>query len=142
MGYLVKLDTNGTQPQVLKSLIDKKLVDYIAMDIKAPLDDRYDRATGVHVDITKIKASIELIKQGSIDYEFRTTVVPTLHSLEDILTIARQLAPAKRFYLQNFRPEKTLDEKFLSIKPFAEEELEKIAEQIRSEKLVEECKVR
>ncbi|MDD3614220.1 MAG: anaerobic ribonucleoside-triphosphate reductase activating protein [Candidatus Pacebacteria bacterium] len=142
MGYFVKLDTNGTQPQVLKSLIDKKLVDYIAMDIKAPLDDRYDRATGVHVDITKIKASIELIKQGSIDYEFRTTVVPTLHSLEDILTIARQLAPAKRFYLQNFRPEKTLDEKFLSIKPFAEEELEKIAEQIRSEKLVEECKAR
>jgi len=141
MGYLIKLDTNGTQPDVIKKLIDKKLVDYIAMDIKAPLEEeKYAAASGVKVDLEKIRQSIALIKNSGIDYEFRTTVVPTIHQLEDILNIAQSIAPAQKFYLQNFRPEKTLNENLLQVKPFSEADLEMILEKIKN--LFEECKIR
>lgn len=141
MGYLIKLDTNGTQPDVIKKLIDKKLVDYIAMDIKAPLEEeKYAVASGVKVDLEKIRQSIALIKNSGIDYEFRTTVVPTIHQLEDLLNIAQAIAPAKKFYLQNFRPEKTLNENLLQVKPFSETDLEMILEKIKN--LFEECRIR
>ena len=86
LSYLVKLDTNGTNPFLLEKIIDLKLVDYIAMDIKAPLTSRnqaYNKATGVKVDLDKIKKSIQIIKDSGIDYEFRTTVVPSLHRSEE-----------------------------------------------------------
>lgn len=141
MGYLIKLDTNGTHPDVIKKLIDKKLVDYIAMDIKAPLEEeKYAVASGVKVDLEKIRQSIALIKNSGIDYEFRTTVVPTIHQLEDILNIAQAIAPAQKFYLQNFRPEKTLNENLLQVKPFSETDLEMILEKIKN--LFEECRIR
>lgn len=141
MGYLIKLDTNGTQPDIIKKLIDKKLVDYIAMDIKAPLEEeKYAAASGVKVDLEKIRQSIALIKNSGIDYEFRTTVVPTIHQLEDILNIAQAIAPAKKFYLQNFRPEKTLNENLLQVKPFSETDLEMILEKIKN--LFKECRIR
>jgi len=141
MGYLIKLDTNGTQPDIIKKLIDKKLVDYIAMDIKAPLEEeKYAVASGVKVDLEKIRQSIALIKNSGIDYEFRTTVVPTIHQLEDLLNIAQAIAPAKKFYLQNFRPEKTLNENLLQVKPFSETDLEMILEKIKN--LFKECRIR
>lgn len=141
MNFLIKLDTNGSQPQVLKKLIEKKLIDYIAMDIKAPLNqERYNLATGQKIDLNGIKESINLIKKGEIDYEFRTTVVPTIHTLEDIVEIAKEIAPAKRYYLQNFKAEKTIDPKFCQIKSFSEEELKKTIEIIK--KFFEECKLR
>ncbi len=141
MGYLIKLDTNGTHPDVIKKLIDKKLVDYIAMDIKAPLEEeKYAVASGVKVDLEKIRQSIALIKNSGIDYEFRTTVVPTIHQLEDLLNIAQAIAPAQKFYLQNFRPEKTLNENLLQVKPFSETDLEMILEKIKN--LFEECRIR
>jgi pyruvate formate lyase activating enzyme len=101
------------------------------MDIKAPLESnsqfpKYDRATGVKVDLEKIKKSIEIIKNSGIDYEFRTTAIPTIHSREDIVEIAKEILPAKRYFLQNFRPEKTLDIKYEKYKPFKENELELI----------------
>ncbi len=130
-GYAIKLDTNGTNPAMLKNLIEKKLIDYIAMDVKAPLmkhqtpitnnQTKYEKVVGVKVDLEKINKSIELIKNSRVDYEFRTTVTPTIHTREDIIQIAKDIGPVKRYFLQNFRPEKTLDPKFEKIKPYSRE---------------------
>jgi len=122
IGLLVKLDTNGTNPQMLDYLIKNKLVDYIAMDIKASLEN-YEKAAGVKVNMENIKKSVELIKNSSIDYEFRTTVVPGLFSKEEALKIGKWLSGSKRYFLQQFRPETVLDERFHKLKPFSEEEL-------------------
>ncbi|TFG35553.1 MAG: anaerobic ribonucleoside-triphosphate reductase activating protein, partial [Parcubacteria group bacterium] len=84
LGYLVKLDTNGSNPAMLKELIKEKLVDYIAMDIKAPKDS-YEKIGGKGVNIDDIEKSIDILKQNKVDYEFRTTIVPTIHSKEDII---------------------------------------------------------
>jgi pyruvate formate lyase activating enzyme len=100
--YLVKLDTNGTFPDRLKDLIDSKLVDYVAMDVKAPVD-KYGDLVGGNVDVSKIKKSIEIIQQSSVDYEFRTTMVPGLLQLEDVVKIGEWLKGSKRFYLQQFK---------------------------------------
>jgi len=142
MGFLVKVDTNGYLPEKLKELIDEKLVDYIAMDIKAPLDkEKYSRATGVDVDIERIKKSIELIKNSGIDYEFRTTVVPGLHRKQDIVEMAKAIGPAKKYFLQNFRGEKgTIDPSLEGKKAFDEEEIKEAMKEIAS--LFEVCKLR
>ena len=108
-GFLVKLDTNGSQPQVLHRLLQEELIDFITMDIKAPLDI-YDRLTGVDTPISRIKESIELIANSNVTHEFRTTVVEPLLSAEDVQTI-RKLVPAGSTYrLQKFRPEHAIDQ--------------------------------
>jgi len=117
MGFLVKLDTNGSDPTLLKKLIDKKLVDYVAMDIKGP-KERYSESSGARVDVKKIQKSIDILKEGEIDYEFRSTIVPTLHKKEDVIEMAKWIRGAKKYFLQNFRPEKTIDPKFEKIKPY------------------------
>lgn len=134
MGYLVKLDTNGSDPKMLKNLIKKKLIDYVAMDIKAPLITKslklktknYDEATGVKINLNKIKESIKIIKNSGIDYEFRTTMVPKLLQLKDIAEIAKQLKGDKIYYLQQFKPEKTIDSKFRKTKLFSQKQLKVI----------------
>ncbi len=132
LGYSVKLDTNGSNPEILKGLFKKKLVDYVAMDVKVPLEIKSqipnpNAQSNPKSQILKhkneIKKSIEIIKNSGIDYEFRTTVVPTILEKKDILEIARDISGAKRYYLQNFRPEKTLDPKFEKIKPYPEKYL-------------------
>lgn len=141
MGYFVKLDTNGFNPEMLKLLIREELVDYVAMDIKAPLNDpKYKRAVGVKVDLSKIKKSIKTIKDSNIEYEFRTTVVPAFHTKEDILEIVSSISPAKRYYLQNFKPEKTINPELEKIKPYLEEYLLEIKKEISI--FFEVCKVR
>jgi pyruvate formate lyase activating enzyme len=108
MGFLVKLDSNGTRPDVLKKIIDKKIVDYIAMDIKnAP--EKYSETTGVTADIERVKLSVDLIKNSGIEYEFRTTVVPGLHEEKDFEKIAVWIDGAKKYYLQEYRDFKILD---------------------------------
>lgn len=105
MGFLIKLDTNGTNPQMLEELINQKIVDYIAMDVKAPLDEKnYSQATGIKIGelLNKIKQSIKLLMKSNINYEFRTTVVPTLHSEEDIKKICYSLKGCQKFFLQKF----------------------------------------
>ncbi|MFH1036829.1 MAG: anaerobic ribonucleoside-triphosphate reductase activating protein [Patescibacteria group bacterium] len=139
MGFLVKLDTNGSNPKTLKKLISDKLVDYVAMDIKAP-KDKYGEITGVKIDVKKIQESIDTLKEGKVDYEFRTTIVPTLHTKEDILKMARWISGAKKYYLQNFRAEKTIDKKFEEIKPFPQEFLLEIHRAISP--FFEICQVR
>jgi len=110
-GLLVKLDTNGSNPKMLKELIDKKFIDYIAMDIKAPLDD-YKKVIQNDYNAKDILESIELIKSSGIDYEFRTTILPNLINEKDILKIGYLLEGSELLVLQNFRNEKTLDKDF------------------------------
>jgi pyruvate formate lyase activating enzyme len=140
LGFLVKLDTNGYLPDKLKELIDEKLIDYVAMDIKACFDD-YPKATGIDVDVSKIKESIELIKNSGIDYEFRTTIVPTIHTKESIIQMAREISPAKKYFLQAFHGEKeTIDPELSNSKPFSEEELKEIIKEVNN--LFEVIKIR
>jgi len=139
LGYLVKLDTNGSNPKMLKKLIKGKLIDYVAMDIKLP-KERYPEIFGKRVKIEDIEESIKILKEGKSDYEFRTTVVPTIHTKEDILKIAKWIRGAKRYYLQNFRPEKTVDPSFEKIKPYPQEYLLEIQKAISP--FFEICQVR
>jgi len=125
MGFLVKLDTNGSSPEMLKKLIDEKLVDYVAMDIKGP-KERYSEFAGVKVDIKKIQKSIDILKRGKVDYELRSTILPKLHTKEDIVNMAKWIRNAKVYYLQQFRPEKTIDPEYEQYKPFSQEELKSI----------------
>ena len=120
MGFLVKLDTNGTNPQMLKKLIHYNLINYIAMDIKAPLE-KYENVTKVQVDTEAISKSIDLIKNLKIEYEFRSTLTEKLLSNEEVINIGKLLGKAKRYYLQNFVFSKTLDEKFESAKSISAE---------------------
>ncbi len=127
MGYKIKLDTNGSNPLMLKDLRQKRLVDYLAMDIKAPLK-KYASVAGftghaVNYLVDNIQKSAELLKQGLVDYEFRTTFVPGLHTKEDIADIVKWLKPAKKYFLQHFRPEKTLDPTFAQMKIDLTEEI-------------------
>jgi pyruvate formate lyase activating enzyme len=102
MFYLVKIDTNGTFPEKLSELIEKNLIDYVAMDIKAP-KNKYEKLTNVKVDIKKIEESIKILQNSKIDYEFRTTFVPELLKSNDIIEIAKWLKGSKKFYLQQFK---------------------------------------
>lgn len=102
MGYKVKLDTNGSNPKMLKRLVEGKLVDYVAMDIKAPVSE-YNKLCGVQVDTESVQQSVAYLKQGEIPYEFRTTVVKELHTKQDILEIGKWILGAENYYLQSYR---------------------------------------
>lgn len=102
LGYLVKLDTNGYRPRVLQELIEKKLVDYVAMDVKASVKN-YPRACGcAGMDVSRIEESIAILKSGSVPYEFRTTVVDGIHTVEEFESIGRLLEGSSAYYLQGF----------------------------------------
>lgn len=126
MGFLVMVETNGSNPSMLNRLIKRKLVDYVAMDIKAPLE-KYDKAAGVKVNKKKIQESIDIIRNSGIDYEFRTTVIPKLFKKEDAIAIGKWLKGSKRYYLQQFRPDKTLDKSFEKVKSYPPEKLKEFA---------------
>ena len=139
MGYLVKLDSNGTHPEIIEKIIKEGLVDYLAMDVKAPLE-KYNKVTGVDVDISKIKKSIDLIMNSSLDYEFRTTVLKSQLSKDDIREIGKLIKGAKLYVLQKFVPSKILDPKFLDEKTYTDEEFEQLRKEM--EKYVDKCDVR
>lgn len=139
LGFPVKLDTNGSNPKILKQLVKKKLIDYVAMDIKCT-PEKYSKVVGVDVDIKNIKESVEILRKGGIEYEFRTTVVPSLIKKADIIEIGKWLKGSKRYFLQQFRPEKTLDEKHKDEKPYSAEELEEFAKIAR--RFFGDCQVR
>jgi len=128
-GILIKLDTNGSSPATIKGLVNEGLIDYIAMDIKGPIS-RYKRWCGVDVDTKKIEESVEFIMEGKIDYEFRMTVVPFLHREEDIYETAEYIKDAKQFYIQEFKPNNTLNPDFSAIEPFSHEKAEKIRQNV------------
>ena len=102
IGYAVKLDTNGTFPEKLISLVDKGLVDYVAMDIKN-CKEKYAATAGMSVlDIGAVEQSMEFLLEGKVDFEFRTTIVKELHTVEDIAAIGKWIKGAPRYFLQNF----------------------------------------
>lgn len=139
-GFSVKLDTNGTNPGMLKSLISGKIIDYIAMDIKTEIGS-YEEVVGVKVSPGDIAESIKIIMASGLDYEFRTTVVPGLHTKENILNLAESIRGAKKYYLQQFRPgTKILGDNCRAVKPYPAEFLAEIKNEIRG--LFEVCEVR
>ena len=129
LGFAVKLDTNGSHPEVIEKLISEKILDYVAMDIKAPLEKYGEIIGGVGID--KIKRSVELIKNSGIDYEFRTTVVPKFHKKEDFIKIAKWIKGAKNYFLQQFYATKTLDDCLKEEKSYSKEELDQFCEAIK-----------
>ncbi|MFH1575912.1 MAG: anaerobic ribonucleoside-triphosphate reductase activating protein [Candidatus Margulisiibacteriota bacterium] len=131
LGFAIKLDTNGADPNCLKKIIDQRLVDYLAMDIKAPLDERYEKLAGVKIDLNKIKQSIELIRACGLPYEFRTTVVPTLLDNQDVAEIAEYLSGAKKFVLQQFVAENAWDDSLRGLKPYLKEEFDELIQVAR-----------
>jgi len=138
IGYEVKLDTNGTKPEALKKLIEENLLDYIAMDVKYPLEN-YKKAAGVIVKAGVLKKSISLIK-GMKNHEFRTTVVPGIHEKKDILDIAEAIKGAKRYYLQRFRGDITVDESFTGKDSPDPQFLEEVRSEIKD--FFEICEIR
>jgi pyruvate formate lyase activating enzyme len=132
LGYLVELETNGTNPEMLKSLIEEKLIDYVAMDIKHRLDDfkKYKEITGGVLTkkmFENIKKSVKILLSGKIDYELRTTIIKEFHKKEDILEICKEIQRAKTYYLQNYQKNHTISGKTFT--PFEEKEIEEIVKE-------------
>ncbi len=128
IGFPVKLDTNGTNPGMLRSLISKRLLDYIAMDVKGPLNDKYGKIAGCSVKLNDIMESIKLVIGSGLEHEFRTTVVPGLLDVDDIREISKAIAGAKRFILQQFEPPNAMEESLRSVRPYPREKLAEMAE--------------
>lgn len=124
MGFKVKLDTNGTNPKVIENVISKKLIDYVAMDIKAPFK-RYEEFSGVKADINCIKESKNILMQGLVDYEFRTTLAPGL-GLVDVLQICNEIEGAKTYILQKCRGFDDIMSKPISFKDIVEKTEKKV----------------
>lgn len=102
LGFLIKVDTNGCYPHVLREILDKQLADYVAMDIKNS-PDKYAQTVGIpNFPLDNVNRSIELLQSSGIDYEFRTTVVREFHTADDIAAIAQWISGAPHYYLQNF----------------------------------------
>ncbi len=128
IGLEVKVDTNGTNPAIISSLIRKQVVDYVALDVKAQLiEEKYSEACGVDAKsfLGKIRETIQILLDGSVGYEFRTTVVPTLHQMEDIEKICQAIKGCKKYALQNFKSEvETLNPEYQNLKPFSQVQME------------------
>lgn len=139
-GLAVKLDTNGSNPGVLKSLIDADLVAAVAMDIKGPMDESYSAAAGVEVDVAFIRASIDILRSSGIEREFRITVVPGMHSARDIRSIAQTLGKGEKLILQQFAPLNCLDPAYNERAPMKRDELRDMAS--LAAEFVSECRVR
>jgi len=140
MNLKVKLDTNGTNYQMLKKLINEKLIDYVAMDIKAPWN-KYEKVVNQRIDVGKIKKSVALLLSNVVSYEFRSTILPSLHPKKDIIEMAGQIRGADQYYLQQFKPfDKMVNEEYKNSRPYKSAELKKIKDQIK--KYVKVCEVR
>ncbi len=132
IGYLIKLDTNGSYPDVLEKLISGRLVDYIAMDIKGPLH-KYKTVTKSKIDEDKIRQSIQMIMKAGVPYEFRTTIPKKLLHEDDLLEMGKLLRNASRYILQQFIPTRTLDKQFLKYEAYSREEMEYFREKLKKD---------
>lgn len=128
LGVLVKLDTNGTHPKLLKKLIDEKLIDYVAMDIKHILDlSSYRELVGNQFSehqLENVKESIALLKEADIEVEFRTTLIKEKHTVEDILNICKKLKTECLYSIQSFRPAKVLDQNYRNLNAYEKNEMQ------------------
>ena len=134
LGYSVKLDTNGSNPKILAELIERRLVDYVALDVKAPLiDERYRAVIGEQANgvFEEVKKSVELLKNSGVDYEFRTTVIPETLKRDDLSLIAEQIKGSKRYYLQQFKSDALhVDGRYSNVAPYPLEFIKEIREEI------------
>lgn len=128
-GYSIKVDTNGSHPEVIEQLISMKLLDYIAMDIKSPAD-KFKNLTKSDISYQKITQTIELIMKSGIPYEFRTTVLKRLLDENDIVNIAHSIRNARLYILQQFIPSKVLDRRLMHYESYSREELESLRKKI------------
>lgn len=143
IGIKIKVDTNGSCPTMLERLIKDDLVDYVAMDIKGPLEKIQSiTRTTIPPDLLRrsLEASVCMLMDGPVEYEFRTTVVPGLLEEKDFEAIGRWLQGSRRFVLQQFRPGHTLDPAYTLFKPFSSQYLQQIAQQMKN--FIEDCTIR
>jgi len=138
LGFKVKLDTNGTNPKLLAELYAEKLLDYVAMDLKHPLA-RYAEITGF-ADSAPIAQSVASIMRSGVPYEFRSTILPRTHTAREIRAMGKAIKGAEKWYLQNFRPGKTLDPAFADERSFTAPELLALREV--GAKFVKHCAIR
>ncbi|MFA6145722.1 MAG: anaerobic ribonucleoside-triphosphate reductase activating protein [Patescibacteria group bacterium] len=132
LGLEVGIETNGTNPTSLEYLIQNKLIDYVAMDIKAPLEpEKYKQLSQKLVNLEDIKKSIKMIIASKLDYEFRTTVVPGLLNQDDILKIAQQINGAKKYALNQFEPKDVIDKKTGLVKPYSKKWFNEVVKKIK-----------
>jgi len=128
LGYSIKLDTNGTNPEMLEKLIADQLIDYIAMDIKAPAD-KYSETVQVSIDFNKIEKSVKMIMQSGLPYEFRTTVVPSLIIDQDIAAMGKIIAGADKWYLQKFKADtEIINPEFRKQAGYSDQKMKALAE--------------
>jgi len=139
MGFLVKLDSNGTRPEVLEKIIEKKLVDYVAMDIKAPFE-KYQDITRVAAAPEKLKKSVQIILDSGVPHEFRTTIVKSLTSFDDLRKIAQSIKGAQNYFLQRFVATKLNDETLMNATSYSEGDLNELASELQT--FVKHCGVR
>lgn len=133
-GVGVKLDTNGSFPDMLEGLISRGLIDFVAMDVKAPLEQSpYKVASGndQHDLLDRVTESIDIIRGSGVEHEFRTTVVPIIHGPGEIERIAEYLQGEERYALQQFSPRDTLDPRFSELKPFTGEDMRNILKKVQ-----------
>ncbi len=138
LDYSVKIDTNGSLPEDLKNAVERSLVDYVAMDIKAPLDE-YKKAAGIKVDRSKLEKSIDIIMNME-NYEFRTTAVPGLIDEQSVEKIARRIDGAKNYFIQQFEPRNTLDPEYSKREKIPVKKLQGFKK--TAERFVRNCKLR
>jgi len=136
MGLLIAIETNGSNPDMITFLLKDGLIDYLAMDIKAPLEaKKYSEASGIKINLSNIKKSIKIIIGSGVDYEFRTTVVPDILSEEDILKISNQIKGASQYYLQQFRSENVFNPRLKGMKSYPQEWFDQVVRKIRGLKV-------
>jgi pyruvate formate lyase activating enzyme len=136
---LVKIDTNGSNPEIIKKLLDKSLVDYVAIDIKTS-PEKYKLASGVNINFDTIKKTIGIVKESGIDYELRTTCVPSFVTLDDFLKIKDEIGRVKKYYLQQFVNKVTLDPALQECEPYTAVVLNNMMEFVKS--FSDVCKIR
>jgi pyruvate formate lyase activating enzyme len=140
IGYLIKLDTNGTNPEMLLKLMRGGLLDYIAMDIKTSFE-KYEKAVGIKCDLKKIEKSVKLIMASNLKYEFRTTLAPGLVDSDDLLEISQIIKGADQWFLQKFRPEKNiLNPEFDFARPYSDSDIKKVSRRVGP--YVKKCGIR
>lgn len=149
MGLKTMVETNGSQPKIIAGLIDSKLLDYIAIDVKGPFEE-YPKYTNLKSQRSNIESSIKLILNSGVDFEFRTTVVPGLHNERILIQMAKELkslindckSRIKNFswFLQNFQPKNCLDPEFEKRKPFSQKEVQKFLKVVRE--IIPQVKIR
>ena len=140
IGYKVKLDTNGTNPDVLEYLLKKELIDYVAMDIKSSLE-KYSKVINTEVELSKIQKSVKILLDENILYEFRTTTLPRVHSLDDFHGMGELINGARLWYIQDFEGSTSLiNPEFRKEKSFSNLDLNKVLE--IGSKYVQICKLR